>query len=143
MDSAVGLSPCASCGKSAALMCSRCKSVSYCSVECQARAFKAHKVPCARAALAISLAIPASGGSSPDEDEAVTNERRNVLDAWTVRIMKRKESLSHESLSRELGVHCTYFRPSTKLIKRAIEGLIEREYLRRDDEREDVYHYLS
>lgn len=42
--------PCASCGKSAHLHCSRCKSVRYCSKECQTNHWPAHKAPCFRLA---------------------------------------------------------------------------------------------
>lgn len=35
------------------------------------------------------------------------------------------------------------FRPSPKMIKRSIGKLIEREYLRRDEEDNALYHYLA
>jgi len=46
-----GAPECSSCGKASGALkrCSRCKSAAYCSVECQKRAWRQHKLVCAAA----------------------------------------------------------------------------------------------
>jgi cullin 3 len=36
-----------------------------------------------------------------------------------------------------------YFQPDPRAIKQRIEDLIQREYMRRDEEQSNTYHYLA
>lgn len=56
--------------------------------------------------------------------------------------MKTRKSLSHALLLTELYDQLRFpVEPSD--IKKRIESLIDREYLERDEEKNQVYHYLA
>lgn len=75
---------------------------------------------------------------------AVEEERRHHVEAAIVRIMKARKTLSHNELvmetTRQLAMR---FTPNPQFIKRRVESLIEREYLKRDVEDARVYQYLA
>lgn len=66
------------------------------------------------------------------------------MNAAVVRIMKSRQTVSHNELVAELvkQLHGR-FQPLTVLIKQRIEDLIEKEYLKRDSEQIGVYHYIA
>lgn len=75
---------------------------------------------------------------SADESEAVPSavdeERKHLLEAVIVRIMKARKVLAHNQLLEEINRQVSNrFNPSPSAIKSRIESLIEREYLKRDD----------
>lgn len=72
----------------------------------------------------------------------ITQERKQVLDAVIVRIMKSRRTVFHRELIAEVMRQVQNFRPQPPLIKAQIEGLIEREYLERDKVNSSVYIYL-
>jgi cullin 3 len=88
-----------------------------------------------------SAAAAAADGSVP---VAVEEDRRHLVEAAIVRIMKARKSLGHNELiaevTRQLSVR---FNASPQFVKKRIESLIEREYLERalDDHR--VYNYVA
>jgi cullin 3 len=88
-----------------------------------------------------SAAESAADGSVP---LPVEEDRRHLVEAAIVRIMKARKSLSHNDLiaevTRQLSVR---FNPSPQFVKKRIESLIEREYLERaaDDIRQ--YNYVA
>lgn len=52
--------------------------------------------------------------------------------------------MEHLGLVTEVLKHVSArFRPSTQDIKRRIDGLIERDYLERDEQTHTTYHYLA
>ena len=55
------------------------------------------------------------------------------MDATIVRIMKGRRILSHNELLADTVKLITLFRADIPLIKRRLESLIERDYLRRDE----------
>jgi len=69
-------------------------------------------------------------------------ERKHVIDAAVVRIMKSRKKLDHNSLLEEVYKHCTLFKPQPSQIKVQVEHLIDREFLKRDGEKRYVYIYL-
>jgi cullin 3 len=69
-------------------------------------------------------------------------ERKHVLDATIVRIMKSRKQLDHNTLMEEVFRHCTLFRPQPPQIKTHIEHLIEREFIKRDQQERNVYIYV-
>ena len=72
-------------------------------------------------------------------------ERKLRIEACIVRIMKARKTLKNTDLVTELMKmsNVYQFKPETKLIKIAIEGLIEKEYLARDPSDKNVYTYIS
>lgn len=69
-------------------------------------------------------------------------ERKHVIDAAIVRIMKARKKLEHNQLLEEVFRHCTLFKPQPVQVKVQIEHLIEREFLERDAEKRSIYIYL-
>jgi cullin 3 len=69
-------------------------------------------------------------------------ERKHVVDAAIVRVMKARKQLDHNTLLEEVFKQCTLFKPQPQQIKLQIENLIEREFLNRDPAQRNVYHYL-
>lgn len=75
--------------------------------------------------------------------EKVDEDRKFELDAAIVRIMKSRKTLRHNELIVETVKQITRFKPPPQLIKKRIEALLEREYLQRDKEDRNIYHYLA
>lgn len=69
-------------------------------------------------------------------------ERKHVIDAAIVRIMKARKKLDHNQLLEEVFRQCTLFKPQPAQVKVQIEHLIEREFLKRDAEKRSSYIYL-
>lgn len=69
-------------------------------------------------------------------------ERKHVIDAAIVRIMKSRKRLDHNSLFEEVVRQCTLFKPQPAQIKVQVEHLIEREFIKRDVDKRNVYIYL-
>ena len=71
-------------------------------------------------------------------------DRRHLVEASLVRIMKARKTLHHNDLiaevTRQLSVR---FTPSPQFVKKRIESLIEREYLERTLEDHRVYNYVA
>lgn len=76
--------------------------------------------------------------------KAVEEDRRHLLEAAIVRIMKARKTLKHNDLiaevSRQLSAR---FAPDPQSVKKRIESLIEREYLERNQDDRKVYSYLA
>ncbi|BEJ15327.1 hypothetical protein CspHIS471_0410940 [Cutaneotrichosporon sp. HIS471] len=78
-----------------------------------------------------------------ETQEMVDEERKHQVEACIVRIMKSRKTMSHNGLVTEVAQQLsTRFQPSTGLIKKRIEGLIDREYLERTSDI-GVYRYLA
>ena len=90
---------------------------------------------------ATSAAAAAASGSVPFP---VEEDRRHLVEASLVRIMKARKTLHHNDLiaevTRQLSVR---FTPSPQFVKKRIESLIEREYLERTLEDHRVYNYVA
>jgi len=84
----------------------------------------------------------AAGGS--DVPASVEEDRKHLVEAVIVRIMKSRKTLEHNQLVMEATRHLTSrFQPAPTLIKQRIEKLIEREYLERSQQDRRVYNYLA
>eukprot|EP00406_Dinophysis_acuminata_P006786 CAMPEP_0179220922 /NCGR_PEP_ID=MMETSP0797-20121207/5897_1 /TAXON_ID=47934 /ORGANISM="Dinophysis acuminata, Strain DAEP01" /LENGTH=750 /DNA_ID=CAMNT_0020927633 /DNA_START=123 /DNA_END=2375 /DNA_ORIENTATION=- len=82
------------------------------------------------------------GGS--DVPATVEEDRKHLVEAVVVRIMKSRKTLEHNQLVMEVTRLLTSrFQPSPTLIKQRIEKLIEREYLERSQQDRRVYNYLA
>eukprot|EP00823_Brevimastigomonas_motovehiculus_P006923 TRINITY_DN5949_c0_g1_i1.p1 TRINITY_DN5949_c0_g1~~TRINITY_DN5949_c0_g1_i1.p1 ORF type:complete len:757 (+),score=176.94 TRINITY_DN5949_c0_g1_i1:117-2387(+) len=76
--------------------------------------------------------------------ETVQEDRKYAIEACIVRIMKARKTLTHQQLMAEVTSQLMQlFRPDPKIIKRRIEDLIQREYLERDEQKNNVYRYLA
>ncbi|CAE8712684.1 unnamed protein product, partial [Polarella glacialis] len=85
---------------------------------------------------------PVVGGS--DVPATVEEDRKHLVEAVIVRVMKSRKTLEHNQLVMEVTRHLTSrFQPSPTLIKQRIEKLIEREYLERSQADRRVYNYLA
>ena len=74
----------------------------------------------------------------------VDENRKYVIEATIVRIMKARKSLAHNLLVAEVIEQLkSRFVPTPQMIKQRIESLLERDYLARSDDDRKVYHYLA
>ena len=72
----------------------------------------------------------------------VFQDRQYQIDACIVRIMKTRKTLSHQLLIGELYAQLKFSIKASDLKKR-IESLIDREYLERDANNQQMYNYLA
>ncbi|XP_054282232.1 cullin-3-like [Macrosteles quadrilineatus] len=91
--------------------------------------------------------VAAKGESEPERRETrskVDDDRKHEIEAAIVRIMKARKKMPHNILVTEVTeqLKCR-FMPSPVIIKKRIEGLIEREYLARTPEDRKVYTYVA
>ena len=74
----------------------------------------------------------------------VEEDRKHEIEACVVRIMKSRKQLSHTQLITEVMAQLnSRFKPAPAVIKKRIENLIEREYIKRSEEDRKVYVYLA
>jgi len=75
---------------------------------------------------------------------AVEEDRRHLLEAAIVRIMKARKRLNHNDLVAEVTRQLSgRFVPPPQFVKKRVESLIEREYLERDEGDRRVYRYMA
>jgi len=76
--------------------------------------------------------------------ETVEEDRRHLVEAAIVRIMKARKTLRHNDLIAEVTRQLTSrFVAEPAFIKKRIESLIEREYLERETDDRRTYKYLA
>ena len=79
-----------------------------------------------------------------DAMERVDEDRKHLVDASIVRIMKSRRTLEHTQLVVETTRQLTQrFQPDPQIIKQRIETLIDRDYLRRSDSDRKMYEYVA
>ena len=75
---------------------------------------------------------------------AVEEDRRHLVEAAIVRIMKARRRSDHNDLIAEVTKQLSVrFTPTPQFIKKRIESLIEREYLERAENEHRVYEYVA
>lgn len=91
--------------------------------------------------------VAAKGESEPERRETrskVDEDRKHEIEAAIVRIMKARKKMTHNVLVTEVTEQLrSRFLPSPVIIKKRIEGLIEREYLARTLEDRKTYTYVA
>ncbi|KAJ3787004.1 Cullin-domain-containing protein [Lentinula aff. detonsa] len=84
-----------------------------------------------------------SGEELKETRDRIDEERRHQTEACIVRIMKDRKHMSHNDLINEVTrLLASRFQPNPLIIKKRIEGLIERDYLERGEDRKS-YKYLA
>lgn len=83
-----------------------------------------------------------SKSEEKETNEEVERRKHELLKAGIVRLMKARKELKHEKLSIGIFEIIDRFRPTVSEIKKAIEVLIDEQYLARDEEG-NGYRYLS
>ncbi|XP_077580980.1 cullin-3-B-like [Stigmatopora nigra] len=87
------------------------------------------------------------GETDPERKETqqkVDDDRKVMIEAAIVRIMKSRKKIQHNVLVAEVTQQLqARFLPSPVVIKKRIEGLIEREYLARTPEDRNMYTYIA
>ncbi|CDO70959.1 hypothetical protein BN946_scf184829.g68 [Trametes cinnabarina] len=85
---------------------------------------------------------------TPEESKrtqsSIEADRKHALDAAIVRVMKAKKELSYEQLkTATIEAVKKHFVPEVGMIKQRIQGLVEQEYLRRDEDDMNKYIYVA
>jgi cullin 3 len=76
--------------------------------------------------------------------ERVEEDRKPLIEAAIVRVMKSRRVLPHNDVVTEVTRQlASRFNPSPAVIKKRIESLIEREYLERDATDRTLYRYMA
>jgi cullin-4 len=84
----------------------------------------------------------------PEESQrtqtAVEGDRKHYVDAAIVRIMKARKQLTYEQIKTEtIEAVRRHFVPDVLSIKQRIDGLVEQEYLRRDEGDRNMFFYVA
>ncbi|KAI8811734.1 Cullin [Cladochytrium replicatum] len=88
--------------------------------------------------------VAENDGERSETMEKVDEGRKHQIEAAIVRIMKSRKRLDHASLVSEVVRQLSSrFQANPVMIKKRIEGLIEREYLERDKSDRKMYIYLA
>jgi cullin 3 len=108
---------------------------------------KLHKVRIPLVSLNDSTGLSEAAALTIMADElpaTVAEDRKHLIEAAIVRIMKTRKSMQHNNLMAEVTRQLTSrFVPSPQMIKRRIESLIEREYLTRHQADRRLYNYVA
>ncbi|WFD30917.1 ubiquitin ligase (cullin) of SCF [Malassezia sp. CBS 17886] len=95
----------------------------------------------------VNLQIPVRAEQKAESSEVaktVDEDRKVLLQATIVRIMKARKTLRHNLLIPEVISQVqTRFQPKVSDIKKAIDTLIEKEFLQRVEDEKDLYAYVA
>jgi cullin 1 len=91
----------------------------------------------------VKIPPPTAGTEETHNKGKVEEDRSFSIEAAIVRVMKTRKILQHQQLIAEVVSQLTLFKPNPKVIKQRIENLIEREFLERDQDNQNIYKYLA
>lgn len=99
----------------------------------------------------ITLALDGSDTLNLQEEKeskrtqgAIDDERRYMVDAAVVRIMKARKEMLFERLKNEtIEALKAHWNPNVDFIKRRIDALVEQDYIERDENDRKKYIYVA
>uniref|UniRef100_A0AC35TTA6 Cullin_Nedd8 domain-containing protein n=1 Tax=Rhabditophanes sp. KR3021 TaxID=114890 RepID=A0AC35TTA6_9BILA len=79
-----------------------------------------------------------------EKNASIESAKELNLEAIIVRIMKTRKEMRHQQLvSDVVGVVKKRFKPEISHVKRSIDVLIEKDYIKRDANERDLYQYIA
>ena len=76
--------------------------------------------------------------------DAIEGDRKHLLDAAIVRIMKANQKLMYEEIKAQtIRAVQKHFSPDIQSIKQRVDSLVESEYMRRDEDDRNLFYYIA